>query len=149
MTTLPHGYYAVLDPANPDTMTYWRVRGETVTAWPAKAWYGPARPLKRDAPADADERIAWLREWQAGYREWLRTVRAALDRDPAAARRNFADLTTRCCQCGRALTDDRSKVLGVGPECRRGVSEELLALICTPAVAAAHAARTAEETRPR
>ncbi|RPK76378.1 hypothetical protein EES45_23080 [Streptomyces sp. ADI97-07] len=143
MTDLRNGYYATLDPADPATMTYWRVRNSAATPWPAKAWYGPARPLRRDAPADADARIAWLRLWQTGYREWLHTVLDTLDQDPAAARRRFADLSTRCCLCGRALHDDRSKVLGVGPDCREGVSEEMLAQLVTPAIAAAHAAQLA------
>jgi hypothetical protein len=142
-TALPNGYYAAIDPADLTTMTYWRSRNGIVSIWPKRAWYGPARPLKRDAPADADERIAWLREWQAGYLTWLRGVHAVIDQDPAGARRQFAALTTRCCLCGRALTDDRSKVLGVGPECRRDLDEAMLAQLVTPAIAAAHAANSA------
>ncbi|MFE4691232.1 DUF6011 domain-containing protein [Streptomyces sp. NPDC056749] len=149
MTNLPNGYYAAIDPADPSTVTYWRSHAGIVSVWPKHAWYGPARPLKRNAPADADERIAWLRKWQAGYTAWLRTVHAVIDQNPAAARRKFAELSTRCCVCGRPLHDDRSKVLGVGPDCREGLSEDMLAQLVTPAIAAAHAARLSKEGATR
>ncbi|MFE1539456.1 DUF6011 domain-containing protein [Streptomyces microflavus] len=140
MTALPDGYYALLAPQDPDTMTYWRVRSGRMTAWPAKAWHGPARPLVRDAPTDREQRIAWMREWQALYRAWMEQLHAALLADPGTARRQYADLTTRCCQCGRTLHDDVSKVLGIGPDCRSGMSREVLAALFLPPVAAAHAA---------
>lgn len=147
MTTLPDGYYAVLDPSNADTMTYWRARGGRLTAWPAKAWHGPARPLRRDAPADHDERITWMRDWQTKYQAWLQLLQTALQSDPGRARRQFADLTVRCCQCGRLLSDDTSKVVGIGPDCRAGLGSAALAAIFMPPVAAAHA--THVQTRAR
>lgn len=140
MTTLPDGYYAVLDPADPDTMTYWRARAGRLTAWPAKAWHGPARLLRRDAPAGQGARIEWMRDWQNTYEAWLQLLDAALLADPGTARKQFAELTVRCCQCGRALTDDTSKVLGIGPDCRGGFSPEALAALFMPPVATAHAA---------
>ncbi|MFE2941003.1 DUF6011 domain-containing protein [Streptomyces sp. NPDC059255] len=142
MTGLPDGYYAVLDPADPQTMTYWRARAGELKAWPAGAWHGPARLLKKDAPADRDERVAWMRDWQARYRAWLETLHAALAADPAGARRTFVGFTVRCCLCGRALRDEKSKVLGVGPECRTGLDEHALAALLTPAIATAHATHT-------
>lgn len=142
MTDLRDGYYAVLDPSTPATMTYWRAHGSRLTAWPAKAWHGPARPLKRDAPADHTERIAWMRAWQERYQAWLEMLHAALDADPGMARRQFAEFATRCCLCGRTLRDEKSKCLGIGPECRRDMSDAALAQLLTPAVAAAHATHT-------
>ncbi|WP_347732755.1 DUF6011 domain-containing protein [Streptomyces sp. CAU 1734] len=122
-------------------MTYWRSRNGGLAAWPRKAWHGPARPLKRDAPADPGARIDWLRAWQAKYQAWVEAVHTALIADPAGARRRFADFATACCECGRPLTDTRSKVIGIGPDCRRGMSENTLAQLLTPAIASAHAAR--------
>lgn len=139
MDDLPDGYYAVLNPDDPATMTYWRVRTGRITAWPAKAHHGPPRLLKRDAPADRDARIAWMRVWSSRYQSWMQRLHAALIADLPAARRTFADLTVRCCECGRALTDDRSKVLGVGPECRRHMDDGVLAQLVTPQIATAHA----------
>ncbi|MFG3426173.1 DUF6011 domain-containing protein [Streptomyces californicus] len=141
MTSLPDGYYALLDPQDPDVMTYWRVRSGRMTAWPAKAWHGPARPLARDAPKDREQRIAWMREWHSTYQAWMEDLHRALLADPGTARRQYADLTVRCCQCGRALHDDVSKVVGIGPDCRSGMSQEALAALFMPPVATAHAAQ--------
>ncbi|MEV3995782.1 DUF6011 domain-containing protein [Streptomyces halstedii] len=146
MTTLPDGHYALLDPQDSEVMTYWRVRSGRLMAWPAKAWHGPVRPLRSAAPKDRDERIAWMRKWHATYRAWLEQLHAALQRDPGTARRQFTDLTVRCCLCGRALRDDVSKVVGIGPDCRTGLSQEALADLFMPRVAAAHAAQVKDGT---
>ncbi|MEO3976333.1 DUF6011 domain-containing protein [Streptomyces sp. CAU 1734] len=138
---VPDGYFAILDPADPAVMTYWRVTAGRVTPWPRKAWWGPARPLKRDAPAGMEERIAWMRSWQTAYRAWAATVHQLLAADPGPARRRFAELTTRCCDCGRVLHDETSKTLGIGPDCRDGISPAALAALFAPAVSAAHAAQ--------
>ena len=47
----------------------------------------------------------------------------------AFERHRFAVLQSTCCCCGRALTEDRSKAYGVGPECREGMSPGRLKLI--------------------
>lgn len=140
MTDLPDGYYAITDPDNAATMTYWRAANGLIAMWPAKAWYGPARLLKRDAPTDRDEYRAWATAWSDRSQAWLLSVRDAIEADPHAALRRFAQFSIRCCQCARTLTDDTSKVLGIGPDCRRGISTALLAAITTPQVAAIHAA---------
>lgn len=141
---LPDGYYAITDPDNAETMTYWRASKGRLAIWPAKAWYGPARLLKRDAPADRDEMRAWYTAWSDTWAAWATRVRTALDADQAAALRRFARFSIRCCQCGRRLTDDTSKVYGVGPECRRGASPAFLAAVMTPQVAAIHAEEDGE-----
>jgi hypothetical protein len=92
---------------------------------------------------DRDEMRAWYTAWFDTWQAWLGRVRATIDADPHAALKRYADFSIRCCQCGRALTDDTSKVLGIGPECRRGIDPALLAAITTPQVAAAHAAASA------
>lgn len=146
---LADGYYALLDPDSPGTMTYWRAVNGLIGMWPAKAWYGPSKLLKRDAPADRDERLAWGRAWFDHHQAWLRAVRVAIEGAPDVCRARFAAFTIRCCDCGRSLTDAKSKTLGVGPECRRGYDEAWLAALLTPAIAEAHAAalQPAEETR--
>ena len=42
----------------------------------------------------------------------------AILRDPAAARKRFAEETAHCWTCGRRLTDELSRSLGQGPDCR-------------------------------
>ncbi|MDT0306848.1 DUF6011 domain-containing protein [Streptomyces sp. DSM 44917] len=76
----------------------------------------------------------------------LARVQAALEADPGTARRRFADFAIRCCHCGRTLHDDASKVFGIGPECRKGLSPQALAAIFAPAVAQAHAAHEHDRT---
>ena len=143
--TLIDGYYALPDPDNPAKMTYWRVLCGNPTRWPRQSWYGPARPLKRDAPKDLDAKIAWMRAWADDHRAWLERVAAALATDPDGCRARFAALRIRCCDCGRPLTDARSKTLGVGPECRRSYDEAWLAATLTPLIAEAHAAASPQE----
>ncbi|MEC3995226.1 DUF6011 domain-containing protein [Actinacidiphila sp. DG2A-62] len=63
---------------------------------------------------------------------------------PEVAARCFADLRTRCWSCGRALRDETSKTLGIGPECRSGMDPAVLARYCTPEVGRAHAEHLAK-----
>jgi hypothetical protein len=153
--TLPDGYYAVPDPDNAATMTYWRVKDGARYRWPAKARYGPVPPPRKDAPGvkGSPEWIAWAKEY--GDRRWAWNVRvdAALTAAPATAAKRFAELTTKCCCCGRGLTDARSKVLGIGPDCRSRVDPGgVAALVLTPQIAKAHAAtlltHTADDIDP-
>jgi hypothetical protein len=144
-TPLPDGYYAVLDPDRPATMTYWRARDGVLRPWPAKAHYGPPRLLKRDAPTDQTAKATWMRTWIDGYRAWHQRVGDAIRCDRDACRARFAAFAIRCADCGRPLTDATSKTFGIGPECRRGYSEAWLAEHFTPLVATAHAQHTAEE----
>jgi hypothetical protein len=60
--------------------------------------------------------------------------------DPAAAAQRFAKWAIRCCVCGKVLTEETSKVVGIGPECRKGRKAEWLAEVLTPKVARIHAA---------
>jgi hypothetical protein len=140
MATLPDGYYAVLDPADPSVMTYWRAKSGRVKAWPTNARYGPVF-LKRDTPSKSDREayIAYAKKCTAALRLWGDQLAVELEADPDMARARFAALTTRCCDCGRALTDAASKVAGIGPECRSGVPDGALAALAD-GVARAHAA---------
>lgn len=146
MADLPDGYYAVPDPDDDTTMTYWRVRAGVRTRWPAKAWYGPGRPLRADAPGPkgSPAYVAWMHGHFERMRDWNSRVGALLAQDPAAAARRFAELSTRCCACGRALTDEKSKVFGLGSECRTGIRTAALAALLTPQIARAHAAWLAD-----
>lgn len=144
-------YYAVPDPTT-GAMTYWRRdRRGRLAAWPTRpqAHYGPqlwSRLTREPGPHDhrvpagvaGAARAAWVRDWYATVgRPWHDAIRAAIDADPEAALARFATLGSRCACCGRELTDADSKVLGVGPECRRGVPEHLV-LAVARAVARLH-----------
>ncbi|MGW1989652.1 DUF6011 domain-containing protein [Embleya sp. NPDC001921] len=146
---IPDSYYAVHHPDDPGTITYWRRKRTTttdaLTAWPAKAWYGPPIPLRRDVPADPAERDAFVADWSARSLAFLDVVIDAIKADPLAAARRFADFTIRCCQCGRALKDGTSKTYGIGPECRSGMDPALLARYLTPQVGRIHAEHLATD----
>lgn len=147
---LPEGLYAIPDPHDSDTVSYWRRKdiktrsGGTrsqFAAWPLKARNGPIL-LKRDVPKQlrGRERSEWVASWFADVRGlYEASVIAAILADPVAAGTRFAELTSRCCSCARTLTDDLSKCYGIGPECRSGISADVLARYYTPALGRAHA----------
>lgn len=137
------GYYAILDPAEPDTVSYWRrfvtKKRDGLHAWPAKSWYGPRIPLRRELPDDPRARQEFVAAWSQTRRDYLDRVVAAIAADVVAAGRRFADLSTRCCRCGRVLRDATSKTVAIGPECRSGLDPAVLAHYLTPQVGRAHA----------
>lgn len=108
MTVIPDGYYAVADPDNPDVMVCQR-RHSRPKPSVKTTLHGEQRSASRCRSKEPNERIAW---WD--------DVFAAIEADPQAAMKRFADFTGRCCICGRKLTDPRSKLDGMGPECRKG-----------------------------
>ena len=127
---LPDGYYAVPDPHGPvepggDAMTLWRVLYGGIEAYPKRAKYGPIA-LRKDAPADREERAVWMNQaWE--YRLlWMSRVKEALEADPVAAQLRFGEYTARCCICGRTLTEGVSRMFGVGPDCRDALPDGLL-----------------------
>lgn len=141
---IPVGYYAILDPSDPQTMTYWRrvhtTRSDALNPWPAKAWYGPPMLRRCDVPMDNPQaRDLVVDDWKNRRDAYLDEIITAILVDPVGAGRRFAELGTRCCQCGRALKDAESKVLGIGPECRRGMDPTTLARYATPQIGQAHA----------
>lgn len=146
---LPEGHFAIRDPHDPRLVSYWRYRATrrrvqpVFGPWPAKARTGP-RLLAADVPAalKGDARRDWIRKWFADNAAPYRAaVIAALEADPHAAAMRFAELTSRCCVCGRNLTEPLSKSCGIGPECRSGLGAAVLAQFYVPAVARAHAER--------
>ncbi|WP_228994743.1 DUF6011 domain-containing protein [Streptomyces sp. DH8] len=140
---LAKGYYAVLDPQDPATMTYWRrvitPKVDGLKPWPAKAWWGPPVPRRADVPADRAARDRFIAAWSESRRTYLTDVVAALVENPTAAGQRFAEWNTRCCQCSRVLHDALSKAYGIGPECRKHLPGDILARYYTPEVARAHA----------
>lgn len=140
-------YYAVPDPTDPDLMTYWRERNGTLTPWPGQAKYGPIL-YRSDVPKGltGPPQKQWAVNWYRDNRlPWLGKISAAIAADPDEAAARFAALKTRCCWCGKPLTDERSKTIGVGPDCRRTYPDELIARYID-AVGRAHAQHLATRT---
>lgn len=118
-------YYAVPDPHDPATMTFWRrdKRGR-VGPWPANAAYGP-RLARSNVPENlrGGDRAQWVQQWLRDVlAPWREQIDAVIEADPDGCRARFAWWCVRCGFCGRRLTDATSKTYGVGPECRRGLS---------------------------
>lgn len=144
-------YFAVPDPDDATRMTYWRHRGDSgdrlnLTAYPSGAKYGPLRygkpgpGRKHVMPAGLGpyERFAWANRWHVEVRQpWEARVYAAVNADRVGAALRFGQFATRCCCCGRALTDPASKTVGIGPDCRGSLPAEVLAAF-TEAVGRAH-----------
>ncbi len=148
---LPDGYYAVPAPDDPSQITYWRMssKGQQhgLKPWPHKASYGPVL-YSKDVPTGlcGQDRQDWITRWAADVRwPWHAAIRDAIASDVPAAAKRFADLTIRCCCCGRTLTEDYSKVVGIGPECRSGVDPSALAHYLTPQVGRIHARHLTQE----
>lgn len=134
-------YCAVADPDDPGRMTYWRQTARGLQPWPTGAIYAPIL-LRSEVPTGLRGREC--REWAAAwYREhatpWWTALEGAVEADPVAAQARFAVFATRCACCGRELTDPASKIRGVGPECRQGLSDAHLVALAE-AVARTHGA---------
>lgn len=133
-------YFAVADPTDPARITYWRRTNGKLAPWPSRARYGP-QLLRSDLPAGlaGQERQEWIQAWfRAHVTPWHTQVHATIDTNPETCAARFAAFTTRCCQCGRTLRDPASKAYGVGPECRDGWPDTVLAAM-VEAVGRAHA----------
>jgi hypothetical protein len=116
--SLTPGYYAVVHPTR-NLMTYWRVGPNVVKGqrpWPSDARYLDSTP----PPADSPDRDGWAQKQIEFYEHINWAIRA----DPDRCRARFAALTTRCGICGRTLRDARSKVEGIGPDCRKDFTDE-------------------------
>ena len=56
--------------------------------------------------------------WPVRSPSALTMVLGAIAKDPEAAALLYATELGRCCRCGRTLTDETSRRVGMGPECR-------------------------------
>ncbi len=137
---LPEGFYAVPDPREGvEQMTYWRRKDVGKRKHPefepwkprgAKVRYGPTLFTNdpRLKKLKGDEKswfvLSWYETVGHPYRDAI--IETILE-DPALAAKRFAEWNMRCCMCGRALTHEDSKTLGIGPECGKGFPKEVLA----------------------
>ncbi len=141
---LPEGFYAVPDPRpGVEEVTYWHARTGRFGPWPKKARYGPVI-TRSDLPEGMDPRSEECRAFVEGWMEETKepydaAIVRAISADPIAAQHRFADFNVRCCSCGRKLTNDLSKIYGIGPECRKGLPEWVLANYYRQDVSRAHA----------
>ena len=127
--TIPRGYYAIRDPHDTKRITCWSQpkRGQ-LGVWPPKARVGPMSTITRaDWPQDKEERRQWALDLHRQQREYLDAVRERITEDLTDASARFAAMYTRCCVCGKALDDPKSRMYGIGPDCGRKWSDVALA----------------------
>jgi hypothetical protein len=154
---IPEGYYAIPDPHDPTIVSRWHMTKPDrngrchLNPWPPKARYGPALAPRPDFPrdlSDADLRAA-VDEWIRPVQEYRAAVEAAIEADIMGTGARFAAYATRCCFCGRALRDPKSRSYGVGPECGDGLGDEFMAAMAARVGAAIAEAEIAEaESEP-
>jgi len=56
-------------------------------------------------------------------------LQAIADEGPAVAAQRYGSEIGKCCHCGRTLTDEESRKLGIGPVCRGDVANPLVAMM--------------------
>ncbi|MFI0827211.1 hypothetical protein ACH4Q7_22460 [Streptomyces roseolus] len=90
------GYYAVFDPDDASTVTYWRryftKNRDGLAAWPPKSWYGPLIPRRNELPDDPRARQEFVSAWSQTRRDYLDRVVAAISADTTAAGRPLTEL---------------------------------------------------------
>ena len=97
----PNGAYCIPDPHRPGTLSYWRLRGNGLEAWPtgARGKYGPARPARSVPGRTAEQLRDETRLWRASVDDYRIQVLKLIAEDPAAAAARFALETERCPGC--------------------------------------------------
>lgn len=93
------GYYALRDQENPGKIHYYRI-------------------TRRKGYVKVQEQAS-DELWPVDYRRSLAVVKALLEGDVEAAQHLYADTLEKCYRCGRTLTDETSRALRIGPECRK------------------------------
>jgi hypothetical protein len=93
-------YFAVRDPDDESHMTLWRRAAGGFTPYAGQLQL----PAARAAAA-------------AKGTAWQAAIDTAIDVDPHAAARDFADLG-KCCVCARVLKDRDDQVVGIHQTCR-------------------------------
>ena len=93
------GYYALRTPGSSDEIHYYRITR-------SKKGYVKVQEQASDTLYPMD------------YRRALAVVKAIIESGEEAARHLYADTLERCYACGRTLTDETSRALRIGPDCR-------------------------------
>lgn len=137
-------YFAVPDPLEPRMLSLWfrasrGLHAGRLRPWPPESRWG--RLSVADVPFDRRRRPALFDDFVAKHRDRvaaaLGVVEVAIADRPMLAAALFSGFSSKCCFCGKPLTDARSKALAIGPDCRRGMSVEVLAAYADAVRAAA------------
>jgi hypothetical protein len=125
-------YFAVPDPLDPDKLCYWyrHKRGRhagQLSPWPPRRnRWGRLTWAEVNAQPERDREDYQVAHW-AKVRAARQQIQQAIADDPDLAAARWSLAHSSCCFCGKALTDQRSKAYGIGPDCRAGAPPEVLA----------------------
>jgi hypothetical protein len=99
----PYGAYAVRDPFQFGTVSYWILRGNGLEAWPigSAGKYGPPRPPRTSPGSSAEQRRDTRAYWRDQVQQYRLAVLKAIAADPAAAAALWTKSTDRCAACRR------------------------------------------------
>jgi hypothetical protein len=103
-TAVPEGHYATTSRTGTNDLDFWRVDRPTEGRWAGRVF------VKRVIGGRADQAVRGTEAEQA-----LAAIEAA---GVAEAGQLYGQQVGRCCRCNRHLTDETSRQLGIGPDCR-------------------------------
>jgi hypothetical protein len=96
------GHFAVRIDGS-DVVKFYRVKLVTGGNWTGKVFVD-AQASDEFYPVRNPDTLAW--------------ILAGILADPRAAETLYGTELGKCCRCNRTLTDETSRALGIGPECR-------------------------------
>jgi len=102
---IPAGHYATASPTGHNDLDFWRVDRPTEGQWAGYTF------IKRVIGGRPDVPVKVVSAKKAA----LDAIRAA---GPASASQLYGQQLGRCYRCNRHLTDETSRALGIGPDCR-------------------------------
>lgn len=101
---VPAGHYAVLSLTGNNDLDFFRVDRPKDRRWAGRTFVKRVIGGKPDSPVRGPTAVAALK--------------AILKAGPAAAQILYGTEIGRCYKCNRHLTDEASRALGIGPDCR-------------------------------
>jgi hypothetical protein len=101
---IPAGYYATDSLTGNNDLDFWKVDRPTEGKWKGYIF------VKRVIGGQPDVNVR--------KHEKTKILRAIRDADPAEASALFGQKLGMCGKCGRHLTDEQSRAIGIGPVCR-------------------------------
>lgn len=101
---IPEGYYATKSASGHNDLDFWKVDKPTEGRWKGYTF------VKRVIGGRASVNVR--------KHEKTEVLRAIREAGPEQAMQLFGQTLGKCGKCGRHLTDEQSRALGIGPVCR-------------------------------
>lgn len=102
---VPAGHYAVVSATGNNDLDFFRVDKPTDGEWAGCMF------VKRVIGGHPDQPVS--------KNQWRKVLQRIVDADIEASRTLYGTTIGQCWRCNRHLTDETSRALGIGPECRK------------------------------